>query len=271
MKMGPQCVGTSRCRLLAFTLIELLVVIAIIAILAALLLPALAAARTKAYQIQCSSNLRQWGLAIIMYAGDYKNTFPDNGAFLAANTPGNFGTAWVSQSMNTNFYPMYLYKNASGTVPTGKRKRNDVMYCPTDTWHRTYEASAGATDLIGYHWLPARAKDVRYYPQYAPWYYRTKLGQPYYKAPVMTDSIETSGLLPAGWIQIYTGTFNYSGPGASHAGKGGCPIGGNFLYEDDHVNWVKFYGDALHFITITALNGTSAYYDAPVAIGRGPW
>ncbi len=57
-----------RARRAAFTLIELLVVIAIIAILAALLLPVLGKAKDRAKTIQCLSSLRQWGLAINIYA-----------------------------------------------------------------------------------------------------------------------------------------------------------------------------------------------------------
>jgi len=67
-----------------FTLIELLVVIAIIAILAAILFPVFARAREKARQTSCLSNLKQIGLGIEMYVGDYDERYPISGGYLGS-------------------------------------------------------------------------------------------------------------------------------------------------------------------------------------------
>ncbi len=74
-----------------FTLIELLVVIAIIAILAAILFPVFARAREQARKTTCLSNLKQLGLAMMMYVQDYDECFP------APRSPQPYGSGgWWS-------------------------------------------------------------------------------------------------------------------------------------------------------------------------------
>jgi len=112
----------------AFTLIELLVVIAIIAILAALLLPALASAKQKAWKTSCTSNLHQIGLAMRMFADDNGELYPESGndihwgAIDAATQKASWMEQIISYAGTTNVY------NCPGNVQLPLNMRGPFDY-----------------------------------------------------------------------------------------------------------------------------------------------
>jgi prepilin-type N-terminal cleavage/methylation domain-containing protein/prepilin-type processing-associated H-X9-DG protein len=115
-----------------FTLIELLVVIAIIAILAAMLLPALSRAKTKAEGIACINNLKQLQTAHIMYCGDYAGKLPLNAGAFSVNLT-SWVTGWldwgggVPVGANTNL--QYI---RDGSIGPFVARNPGVFKCPAD-------------------------------------------------------------------------------------------------------------------------------------------
>jgi len=290
LKSDESVVVVSRRPKTAFTLIELLVVIAIIAILAAMLLPALSKAKQSAYKISCASNLKQWGIALTMYAGDFNNRFPDLTAANSPNSNGALDLAWMPTSFDTWFCQPYLYKNniAASGVPL-----NTVTYCPSDLYHRAVVAKFGFQSLIGYNYLPGRdaaqgAADCNSYSYHyigwpgtdvAPWMIsRPKMGGSYRRAPIMMDRLQilTTGTGIGAWSDTDNGNIPMTSM-AVHS-SGGIPSGGNFLYEDGHVSWQKFVwkgttlaADPIETIGIGAKGKYTDYFVPADLNGYGPW
>ena len=146
-----------------FTLVELLVVIAIIGILIAMLLPAIQAARESARRANCSSNLKQFATAMLLYADRNSEQLPPSTGHKSNNYIGWVGLLWPVMEKDTNYAQWNLSKVQSddATPKPGSstgltnakiagQDRSDTYTCPTRGFRLNGNGSVWAGQCIDY-------------------------------------------------------------------------------------------------------------------------
>jgi len=207
-----------------FTLIELLVVIAIIAILAAILFPVFARAREKARQSSCTSNMKQLGLAMLMYAQDYDEIFcaMGEGTILTPVIPSdpyfNAHSAGANPPATADYYYLSWASNIYPYI-----KNVQIFICPSTTYN-CYRVAYG---------LPSSGIN------------NAQTGTAsIFGRPAMADILHPAELMMMGEKGAGGGN-QYIFSGQYYASRWDHNEGSNIAFFDGHVKWMKYISGPL--------------------------